>query len=64
MQTLGIILVIYGVIVLAGVLFQFPIFFNNVKAKVLIKMMGKTGYNILLIVFGLAGLIAGIIILA
>ncbi len=64
MQILGIILLAYGVFVLAAFLFQFPFLYNNAKSKLFIKMMGKTGYNILIIVFGLAGLIAGILILA
>ncbi len=64
MEILGIILLIYGAFVLAGLLFQFPLLYNNPKSKVLIKMMGKTGYNILILVFGLAGIIAGILILA
>jgi hypothetical protein len=33
------------------------------KSKALIKMMGKTGYNILLLVFGLTALIIGIVLL-
>lgn len=63
MQILGIILVVYGAFVLGGFILQFPLLYNNAKSKVLIKMMGKTGYNILIIVIGLAALIAGILIL-
>ena len=63
METLAIILIIYGALLLTGLLFQFPFFYNNSKSKVLIKMMGKKGYNILLLVLGLGTLIAGIIIL-
>jgi hypothetical protein len=63
METLAIILIIYGALLLTGLLFQFPFFYNNAKSKALIKMMGKKGYNILLLVFGLGTLIAGIIIL-
>lgn len=63
METLGIILIIYGAFVLAGFILQFPFFYSNPKAKALIKMMGKTGYNILIIIFGLAGLIIGILLI-
>ncbi|AUD62814.1 hypothetical protein BK010_04140 [Tenericutes bacterium MO-XQ] len=63
MEVLAIILIIYGALLLVGLLFQFPFFYNNVKSKALIKMMGKTGYNVLLLVFGLAALIVGIVLL-
>lgn len=62
METLGIILIIYGAFVLVGFLLQFPFIYNNAKSKVLIKMMGKTGYNILLIVIGLIALVIGILL--
>ena len=60
MQILGWFLIVYGALLLAGFLFQFPFFYNNMKSKALIKVMGKTGYNILLIVFGVAALGIGI----
>jgi hypothetical protein len=63
MDILAIILIIYGALLLVGLLFQFPFFYNNAKSKVLIKALTKTGYNILLLVFGLAALIIGIIII-
>lgn len=63
MEVLAIILIIYGALLLVGLLFQFPFFYNNAKSKALIKMMGKTGYNVLLLVFGLAALIVGIVLL-
>lgn len=62
MEILGIILIVYGAFLLAGLILQFPFFYNNMKSKALIKMMGKTGFNILLLVFGLAALIIGIIL--
>lgn len=62
MEILGIILIVYGAFLLAGLVLQFPFFYNNMKSKALIKMMGKTGYNILLLVFGLAALIIGIML--
>lgn len=64
MQYLGIFLIVYGVFCLASLLLQFPFLYNNAKSKVFIKMMGKTGFNILILVFGLAALIGGILILA
>lgn len=63
MEILGIILVVYGVLLLFGFLLQIPLIYNNPKSKALIKMMGKTGYNILIVVLGLAALIIGIILL-
>ncbi|TNF07259.1 MAG: hypothetical protein EP317_05105 [Bacillota bacterium] len=63
MQILGIILLIYGAFLLVGFIMQFPFFYQNAKSKVLIKMMGKTGYNILLIILGGIALTFGIIIL-
>jgi len=64
MDVLAIILIIYGALLLVGLLLQFPFFYNNPKSRALIKMMGKTGYNILLLVFGAAALIAGILIIS
>lgn len=63
MEILGIILIIYGAFMLAGLLFQFPFFYNNAKSKMFIKMIGKTGFNILILVFGIAALVGGILIL-
>lgn len=62
MEILGIILIVYGAFLLAGLILQFPFFYNNMKSKALIKMMGKAGFNILLLVFGLAALIIGILL--
>jgi hypothetical protein len=64
MQFLGIFLVIYGAFCLAALVLRFPFVFNNVKSRVFIKMMGKTGFDILILVFGLASLIGGILILS
>jgi hypothetical protein len=63
MQILAIILIVYGALLLFGFLLQIPLIYNNPKSKVFIKMMGKTGYNILIVVMGLAALIVGIILL-
>ena len=63
MDVLAIILIIYGALLLTGLLFQFPFFYTNPKSKALIKLMGKTGYNILLLVLGAAALIFGIILI-
>jgi hypothetical protein len=64
MQIVGIILLVYGALILAGFLMQFPFFYNNPKSKALIKMLGKTGFNILLILMGGIALAFGIIILS
>lgn len=49
---------VLGGFMLVGLLLQFPIFYNNPKAKVFIKMMGKRGYDILIAVFGIAFIVA------
>jgi hypothetical protein len=63
MQVLGIFLVIYGAFVLLAFLLKFPFLYNNFKTRQMIKMMGKKGFDILVVVIGLASLIAGILIL-
>lgn len=63
MEALGIILIAYGAIVLIGLILQFPFFYNNPKSKAMIKYLTKTGFNILLLVIGLAALIGGILII-
>ena len=63
MDIIGIILIVYGALLLFGFIMQFPFFYNNPKSKAIIKMMGRTGYNILLILLGSGCLIAGILIL-
>ncbi len=60
MQYLAIFLIVYGAFLLASFLFQFPFLYRMGKVKVMVKMMGKKGFNILLIVMGLALLILGI----
>ena len=62
MEILGIILIVYGGFILAGFILQFPFFYNNMKSKALIKMMGKTGFNILLVVMGIVMLVIGILL--
>jgi hypothetical protein len=64
MYTLGIIMIIYGAFILAGFILQFPFLYNNIKSKALIKMMGKTGYNILLIMMGVGFLVGGILLIS
>ncbi|MFA6739071.1 MAG: Imm17 family immunity protein [Bacilli bacterium] len=62
MVILKIFLIIVGVFYLAGLLLQWPFFYNNMKSKILINKMGRKGYNILLLVFGILFLVVGIII--
>ena len=64
MYYLGIFFIIYGAFILAGFIMQFPFFYNNSKSKVLIKMMGKFGFNILLIIIGIAFLVGGILLVS
>ena len=63
MYILGVILMIYGAFILGGFILQFPFMYNNIKSKALIKMLGKTGFNILLIILGLGFLIGGILLI-
>lgn len=63
MQILGVILIVYGAFMLAGFLLQFPFFYNNPKSRLFIKKMGKTGFNMLIVVFGIAALVIGILLL-
>ena len=62
MQYLAIFLMVYGVFLLACFLFQFPFLYRMGKVKIMVKLMGKTGFNIMLIVVGLGVLILGIIL--
>lgn len=64
MYILGIIMIIYGAFILTGFILQFPFIYNNMKSKALIKMLGKTGYNILLIILGAGFLIGGILLVS
>jgi hypothetical protein len=64
MYYLGIFLIVYGVFILAGFIMQFPFLYNNPKSKVLIKMMGKVGFNILLLIIGIVSLIGGILLIS
>ncbi len=60
MQYLAIFLIVYGIFLLASFLFQFPFIYRMGKVKIMIKLMGKTGFNITLIILGLGFLILGI----
>lgn len=63
MQYLAIFLVVYGVFVLLGWFLKFPFLYNNMKSKTMIKMMGKKGFDIMLVIVGIATLVIGIILL-
>jgi hypothetical protein len=63
MQYLAIFLMVYGVFLLAAFLFQFPFLYRMGKVKIMVKMMGKTGFNITLIVLGLAMFAIGLLLL-
>lgn len=63
METLAIVLIVYGAFMLLGLILQFPFFYRMKKAEIMIKLLGKTGYNILILVMGLAALIIGIILI-
>jgi len=63
MVYLGWFLAIYGAFLLVGFVLQFPFLYQNMKSKALIKMIGKTGYNILLVILGVLTLVIGIILI-
>ncbi|MDY0338661.1 MAG: hypothetical protein RBQ78_02680 [Acholeplasmataceae bacterium] len=43
METLAIILIVYGAFMLLGLILQFPFFYRMKKAEIMIKLLGKTG---------------------
>jgi len=59
METLGIILIIYGILCLFIGILKPPIIWNMAKFKVMEKMMGKNGLRIFVLVWGLAAFIVG-----
>ena len=63
MEYLAGFLIAVGSFYLIGFVLQFPFFYNNAKSKALIKMMGKTGFNIFLVVFGVIFLAVGILLI-
>lgn len=63
MNTLGIILIVYGAFMLLGLIFQFPFFYRMKKAEIMMKLLGRTGYNILIFVMGAAALVIGTILI-
>jgi len=56
-------MMVYGAFILVGMLLQFPFLYNNMKSKAMIKMMGKKGFNILLLIMAIAFIVIGYIIL-
>jgi hypothetical protein len=63
MQYLAIFLIAYGVFMLIGWLLKFPFLYNNMKSKLIIKKMGKTGFEIMLILTAAILIVVGILIL-
>lgn len=63
METLAIILIVYGAFMLLGLILQFPFFYRMKKAEIMMKLLGRTGYNILIFVMGAAALVIGIILI-
>jgi hypothetical protein len=62
MQFFAIFLIVYGAVLLAGLLLQFPFIYNNIKSRAIIAKIGKKGFNVMLLVLGLIALIAGILL--
>jgi hypothetical protein len=61
-ETWGIILIVYGIVCAYIVLTKPNFIYQSAKFKVMMKMMGEKGFNIFLIVWTLAALIAGILL--
>jgi hypothetical protein len=62
MQILGIILIIYGILCILIGLLRPPFIMNMKKFQVFQKMLGKNGVIIFILVWGIAALVAGILI--
>jgi len=62
METLGIVLIIYGILCLFIGLLKPPFIWNMAKFKIMEKMMGKNGLRIFVLVWGLAAFIIGYIL--
>lgn len=62
MQILGIILIIYGILCILIGLLRPPFIMNMKKIQVFQKMLGKNGVIIFILVWGIAALVAGILI--
>jgi hypothetical protein len=56
-------MMVYGAFLLVGLLLQFPFLYNNMKSKAMIKMMGKKGFNIMLVILAVVFIVIGYIIM-
>lgn len=63
MKYFAIFLIVYGSFLLLALLLRFPFLFNNMKSKAMIKMMGKTAFQIVVLVLSLVFIGVGIILL-
>lgn len=63
MQYLAIFLIVYGAFLLLSLIMQFPFIFNNMKSRAMIKVIGKTGFQILLFILAAGFITVGIILL-
>ncbi len=62
MQYLAIFLIVYGVFMLLGWLLKFPFLYNNMKSKLIIKKMGKKGFELMLIITAVLLIVLGAIL--
>jgi len=62
MYTFGVILIVYGLLCLLLILMKPPFLYNNLKVKTMIKMMGKKGFDLFLIIWTIVVLGGGILI--
>ncbi len=63
MQYLAIFLIAYGAFMLLALLLKFPFLFNNMKSKAMIKWMGKTTFQIIVLIVSIILIAVGILIL-
>ncbi len=62
MYTLGVVLIIIGILYVLMILLKPPFLYNNIKVKTMIKMMGKKGFDIFFIVWTILVLGGGILL--
>ena len=62
MEVLAIILIIYGILCFLIALLRPPFIMNSKKFEILNKYLGKIGTTLLLVGFGAAAIIVGVII--
>lgn len=62
MQTVGTILIIIGIFYFLMMILRPPFVYNTKKVRVMIKMMGKRGFDIFFFLWATVVLVAGILL--